>query len=327
MSANSVEDRLWEISWKGQFAVMLDIVTPKPGNVHRYYDHHDTRLIHFIASIARLGQPLFLAAKRGAELQSKQDASMVGLGELIKLATQVTVAPHGKNTLLGTILLMVPLATSAGIDVRSPRFIPDQLRKGITRLLKESTVEDAIGLVRALQIAKPGGGTPNTTKWTSKHKSLDYRSPQTITQLRTEGYTLRSYLELAAPYDSVAQEYATDFAYIFDVLYPQFLHALNHYTNAENATLSTFMWELGQRPDTFIQRKAGPEAAEEVRSRSHSLYTKMTRTPEPQWLKLLAPFDEYLRSKGSQLNPGTTADLLSAAIFVALLAENITILL
>ncbi len=306
---------------------MLDIVTPKPGNVHRYYDHPDTRLVHFTASIARLGQPLFLAAQRGNELQRTQDPSSVGLGELIKLATQATISPHGKNTLLGTILLMVPLAASAGIDVQGSRFTPEKLRKGITRFLKDSTVEDAVSLIHALQIAKPGGAIPKTTQWTSKHKSLDYRSPQTIHHLRAEGYTLRSYMALSAPYDAVAQEYATDFAYIFDVLYPQFFHALNRHTTAENATLSTFMWELGQRPDTFIQRKAGSEAAEEVRSRAQSLYTKMTHTPEPQWLKLLAPFDNYLHSKGSQLNPGTTADLLSAAIFVALLAENLTTLL
>jgi triphosphoribosyl-dephospho-CoA synthase len=322
-----IEDKLWEISWKGQFAVMLDIVTPKPGNVHRYYDHHDTRLVHFTASIARLGQPLFLAAQRGEELQRTPDTAVVELGELIRLATQATIAPHGKNTLLGTLLLMIPLAASAGIGVGSSRFTPEKLREGITRLLKESTVEDAVGLVHALQIAKPGGATPKTTKWTSKHESLDYRSPQTIVQLRTEGYTLRSYLELSAPYDAIAQEYATDFAYLFNALYPQFVHSLNRYTTAENATLSTFMWELSQRPDTFIQRKAGPDAAEEVRSQAHSLYTKMTRTPETQWLKLLAPFDKYLHSKGSQLNPGTTADLLSAAIFVALLAENMTLIL
>jgi triphosphoribosyl-dephospho-CoA synthase len=268
-----------------------------------------------------------MAAQRGAELHDKQEASKVGLGKLIRLATQATISPHGKNTLLGTILLLIPLAASAGIDALSSRFVPDLLQKGITRLLKETTTEDAVELVQALKIAKPGGGTPKTTKWTSKHESLDYRSPQTVSQLRTEGYTLRSYLELSAPYDAVSHEYATDFAYTFDVLYLQFLHALNCYTTAENAALITFMWELGQRPDTFIQRKAGPVAAEEVRNRANSLHEKMTNTPEDQWLKLLAPFDKYLHSKDSQLNPGTTADLLSAAIYVALLAENLTTLL
>jgi triphosphoribosyl-dephospho-CoA synthetase len=53
----------------------------------------------------------------------------------------------------------------------------------------------------------------------------------------------------------------------------------------------------------------------------------MLRTPEAQWTELMKPFDEYLHSRGSALNPGTTADLLSAAIYVALLVGDITSIL
>ncbi|MFX1563953.1 MAG: triphosphoribosyl-dephospho-CoA synthase, partial [Promethearchaeota archaeon] len=77
----------------------------------------------------------------------------------------------------------------------------------------------------------------------------------------------------------------------------------------------------------LIQRKAGSEIAEEVRRRASDIYPRLINTPESNWVELLEPFDQYLRSKGSLLNPGTTADLLSAATYIALLVEDITTVL
>lgn len=319
-----VEDRLWEIAWKGQFAVLLDIVTPKPGNVHRFRDHPDTRFVHFAASAILLGQPLYVAASRGYAERSKQDASSVGFGELIKSSVQATMEPHDKNTLLGTILLLLPLATAAGFYISQPRFSVTLLREGVTRILNTTTVEDAVELIRALQIAKPGGSTPKTPEWTPEHQALDYQSPRTIPVIRQKKYTLRSLQNMAASYDAIAKEYTTDFEYIFSTLYPQLVQALNHQSRVEYAILASYMWLLSQCSDTLIQRKAGPEIADEVRRRARDIYSHLISTPESHWLELLEPFDQYLRSKGSQLNPGTTADLLSAATYIALLVEDIT---
>ena len=87
------------------------------------------------------------------------------------------------------------------------------------------------------------------------------------------------------------------------------------------------MWALSQRPDTFIQRKAGIDTANKIMQEAKTLYTRLQKLPTTRWLKEIAPFEEALRAEGSRLNPGTTADLLSASIFLALLFGNIKTIL
>jgi triphosphoribosyl-dephospho-CoA synthetase len=57
--------------------------------------------------------------------------------------------------------------------------------------------------------------------------------------------------------------------------------------------------------------------------RAKKIYARIEKKPTSQWNDQLAPFDDFLRSKGSKLNPGTTADLISGALFLALLLENV----
>ncbi|MFW9830524.1 MAG: triphosphoribosyl-dephospho-CoA synthase, partial [Candidatus Thorarchaeota archaeon] len=162
--------RFYEISRKGQFAMLLDISTPKPGNVHRYQDHSDTRFIHFVASITQLGCPLYSAARWGYQ-QSCTDETPSKLGELLKTSVQASMAPHGKNTLLGTILLLVPLAVAAGSEAAKSHCTPKSLHESLATILHQTSVDDAIELTRALKIASPGGAIPNTPEWTPRSQT------------------------------------------------------------------------------------------------------------------------------------------------------------
>lgn len=317
-----VDRRLCAISEKGQFAMMLDVLTPKPGNVHRYQDHPDTRFIHFAASITQLGHPLYSAAQWGYH-QALSDQEPSRLGELLKTAVQASMAPHGKNTLLGTILLLIPLAAAAGFDASKARFTILPLHECLSRILQNASVEDAVELIRTLQIASPGGAIPNTPDWTQAHHAFDFQSPKTVDLIRREQYTLRDLQALAASYDTIAEEYTTNFTYTFKTLYPQVQKALNQHPHVEDAVLASYLWALGDRPDSFIKRKAGPQISEEIRARAQKLYTKIIKQPETRWLNQTKPFDEYLRSEDSKFNPGTTADLLTASIFLALLLGDI----
>jgi triphosphoribosyl-dephospho-CoA synthase len=319
---SKVEQRLWEIAEKSQFALLLDILTPKPGNVHRYHDHPDTHIIHFAASITRLGYPLYKTAKWGYHLTTKENEPSQ-LGALLKAATQAAMEPHGKNTLLGTILLFIPLTAAAGCTIPNDRSSLKTLRQHLSRILHNSTVDDAIELIRTLQIASPGGAIPKTAGWTAKPQAFDFQSPHTIRLIHQEQYTLRDLQALAAPYDAIAEEYTTDFSYTFETLYPQFNKALNRYKRLEDAVLATYLWELSHRPDTFIQRKAGTKSAQMVMQQAGTVYQRILKLPTTRWLEAITPFDAALRAEGSRLNPGTTADLLSASIFLALFLENI----
>lgn len=318
-----VERQLWAIAEKGQFAILLDILTPKPGNVHRYKDHEDTRFVHFAASITRLGYPLYLAAQYGYFRQTNVSDPESKLGELIKNAVMASMEPHDKNTLLGTVMLLIPLTAAAGSVISQKRVSIKSIREKLTEILHRTTIEDAVQLIRALQIASPGGAIPKTSSWTSAQEDFDFQSPHTIKQIQRMKYTLKDLQGLAASYDAIAQEYTTDFSFIFDTLYPQLQRSLNRHPIIEDSILSTFLWMLSQRLDTFIQRKVGVQAAEEVQKRAKKLYESIIKKPESQWSEQLESFDDYLRSKGTHLNPGTTADLLSAAIFLALLCRDI----
>ncbi|MFX1491007.1 MAG: triphosphoribosyl-dephospho-CoA synthase [Promethearchaeota archaeon] len=320
-----LEQQLWDISEKGQFALLLDIITPKPGNVHRYRDHPDTRLIHFAASIAYLGYPLYLSA-RWSHNQTINSLRESRLGELIKIAVQKSMAPHEKNTLLGTIMIFVPLAAAAGSSISQSKLTVSVLRQQLKRILEETTVEDAVKLIQALQIAAPGGSIPKTPDWTPKSKAFNFQSPHTINLIRREHYTLRDLQSLASTYDAIAHEYVTNFSFIFETLYPLLTNTLNRYHRIEDAILATYVASLAQRPDSLIRRKAGSQVAEEVVDRAKKLYDKITQLPPKRWTDDIQAFDDYLRSQGSMLNPGTTADLLSGAVFLALLLENIRLI-
>jgi triphosphoribosyl-dephospho-CoA synthase len=112
---------------------------------------------------------------------------------------------------------------------------------------------------------------------------------------------------MAADRDSIAAEYVTDFRITFDVGLPALIEARS--LGWEEATVRTFLALLAAIPDTHIRRKFGPDVAANV-----SRDAKDAQGAGPQGR---AYFDEELRSAG--LNPGTTADLTAAALYVALL--------
>lgn len=321
----NVEEQLWGISEKAQFAMLLDILTPKPGNVHRYRDHPDTRMIHFAASITKLGHPLYKTAQWGFQKSGSEDMKSI-LGTLIKRAVQASIEPHEKNTLLGTVLLLVPLVAGAGYSISSKKITKAKLHQSLSLLLQQASVDDAVNLIRTLQIASPGGAKPKTSEWNSNSQAFDFQSPHTIDLIRRKSYTLLDLQALASSYDAIAQEYTSDFTYTFNVLYPRLINGLNRHSRLEDAVLDTYLWALSDRPDSLIQRKGGPQAAKEVMAQAQKIYSRIQKIQETRWWEYLEPFDEYLRSEGSKLNPGTTADLVSATLFVALFLENVKLI-
>jgi triphosphoribosyl-dephospho-CoA synthase len=78
---------------------------------------------------------------------------------------------------------------------------------------------------------------------------------------------------------------------------------------------------LAQRPDTLIVRKAGRDAAEVVSARARDVLERGgVRNAEGR--AAIDRLDEDLRASGNHLNPGTTADLSAAALFVHLLGRH-----
>lgn len=201
-----------------------------------------------------------------------------GVGETVLAIVGSRVAPA--NTNLGIALLLAPLAKAA--------LAGGPLRERLAETLRALDVADARAAYQAIRLARAGG--------------LDEPVEHDV---RTEpAIGLREAMMAAAERDSVASEYVTDFALTFEVGLPALAGALDR-----DAIVQLHLRLLAHTPDTLIARKAGAEAAERVSADAREVLAGR---------KTLQSFDASLRAQGNQLNPGTTADLVTATVFVAL---------
>jgi triphosphoribosyl-dephospho-CoA synthase len=214
-------------------------------------------------------------------------ASDLPLGATINAAIRATGQWTRSNTNLGMVLLLAPLARAARSSASSS--LP--LRDALHNVLASTTVEDAREVYAAIRLARPGGlGTVAEEDVAGE-----------------PGVALTDAMRMAADTDSIAAEYATDFRITFDIGLPTLLAAKSH--GWEEATVRTYLALLAEIPDTHIARKFGSSVAADVSRRARGA---VRAGPEGR-----AHFDEELRSAG--VNPGTTADLTAAALYVALL--------
>jgi triphosphoribosyl-dephospho-CoA synthase len=130
--------------------------------------------------------------------------------------------------------------------------------------------------------------------------------------------TLREAMALAAERDAVAREYVTDFSLTFETAVPALLQARHEGLPWTDAVIETYLSLLEAGPDTHIARKLGAEAAATISRRAGAVrQAGGTRTPTGR--SALAQLDRELRDPRNRRNPGSTADLTCAALFVVIL--------
>jgi triphosphoribosyl-dephospho-CoA synthase len=272
-----------EIAASAQLACLLEASAPKPGNVSPGFAFHDTRYEHFLASAAAIA-PAFL------------DAGTQPVGETILRAIEYTRRWTSANTNLGIVLLFAPLARAAHLSQ------PALLRERVRGVLASTTIADADAAYRAIRLAHPGG--------LGGVAAQDIATSPTI--------TLTAAMELAADRDDVAREYATAFARTFTVGAPALDQARAAGLEWSDAVVECYLALLADSPDTLIIRKLGPDAASRVRSQAIQVRAAGgMRTAAGR--RAVASFDLELRDAGNSRNPGTTADITAAAVFVVLL--------
>jgi triphosphoribosyl-dephospho-CoA synthase len=217
-------------------------------------------------------------------------APSLGVAATIHESVVATRRVVATNTNLGMILLMAPLAcVGEGED----------LRASVVDVLARTTVEDARIVYDAIRRASPGG--------LGEVAEQDISAEPTITLLEAMG--------LAANRDLVARQYATGFADLFDLTLPSLRDAIRSGTDLESAIVVAYLYTLAARPDTLIARKRGWAVAEEASRRAGEAIASGDH----------AALDAWLRADGHARNPGATADLVAAALFVALRDETIAL--
>lgn len=271
-----------DIAAAGQLACLLEVSAPKPGNVSPNRHFHDTRYEDFLASAVAIGPALAAAGVQP-------------LGATIRSAVEATARWTRSNTNLGIVLLLAPLARAAA---RSG----GDLRTRVARVLDQTTVDDAADVYAAIRLASPGGLGQSATE--------DVAAPPSV--------TLREAMKLAAERDTVAGEYVSDFMMTFEVGVPALRAARADGLPWTDATVETYLRLLGAHADTHIARKLGPGIAESVSRRAREVQQAGgVRSAEGR--QALAAFDAELRDATNSRNPGTTADLTCAALFVAII--------
>ncbi len=271
-----------EVAAAGQLACLLEVSAPKPGNVSPERHFHDTRYEDFLASAVAIGPAL-------------AEAGQTGLGPTIRRAVTATRQWTRSNTNLGIVLLLAPLARAA--------LLPgDSLRQRLGHVLGTTTREDAAEVYAAIRDARPGG--------------LGEASYEDVSE--SPSVTLREAMALAADRDAIAREYITDFALTFDVGVPALRRARQEGLTWTEASVDAFLSLLDATADTHIARKLGPAEAETVSQRAREVLSAGgIRSAEGR--RALAQLDAELRDPRNRRNPGATADLTCAAIFVVIL--------
>jgi triphosphoribosyl-dephospho-CoA synthase len=258
-------------------ACLLEATAHKPGNVHPDARFDDLTYADFVRS-AFAAAPAF------------EQAIERGVGVTVLDAIQRTQSTVARNTNLGIVLLLAPLACV-------PAELP--LVDCVHDVLLKLSQRDAEQAYEAIRLANPGG--------------LGRVDDQ---DLATQpGVTLLEAMRLAADRDGIAAQYASDFSTVFAGA-KRLAQCKSFADRWEDAVVDLYLWLMAEFPDTLIARKCGADVARESARRASSvLEVGINSTRGRERLRQL---DLWLRVDGHRRNPGTTADLVAGCLFAAL---------
>ena len=268
------------VAGAGQLACVLEVSAEKPGNISPSHDFHDTSYEDMLRSAIAVGPELARAGARS-------------VGETVLAVVEASRRATPANTNLGIALLLAPLAKAA-LDA-------GPLHARLAMTLRALDIADARAAYAAIRLSRAGG--------------LDEPVEHDVHAEPTVG--LREAMASAAERDSVASEYVTDYALTFEIGVPALVAAVDAGLAVREAIVELHLRLLGEVPDTLIARKVGHDAAADVSAGAREvLGAGGVRTDAGR--EALERFDASLRERGNALNPGTTADLVTATLFVAL---------
>ncbi len=217
-------------------------------------------------------------------------AAEMGVGWAVREGVAATRRLVAGNSNLGMLLLLAPLAASPS---------PDQA--GVVGALDKLTVADSSLVFDAIRLANPGG--------LGDAPEQDVRGEPTL--------PLRQIMSLAADRDLIARQYVNGFRDVFDHVAELGKQPL------EEAIIRCHLRLLSELGDTHIARRCDRETSAEAKLHAaKALGLGWPRTENGR--AAFNEFDAWLRADGHRRNPGSTADLVAACLFVALRRGMIT---
>jgi triphosphoribosyl-dephospho-CoA synthase len=275
-----------------RWACVLEATAPKAGNVFPGRRFEDLSFVDFVHA----AEITAAAFDRHAERFS----------QAVWVAADKIAEEIHTNVNLGILLLLGPLVQSELQLARNRRssqpLSPAQWRATIVELLSKIDAEDTNRLYAAINRLAPGG--------MGKADKMDLASPAPTDFLAA--------MISAADRDRIATNYRDGFQDLFENVVP----CVHRNVTADRDLLAgiakAHLELLAEQPDTLIRRKFGETVAADVQQRAAD--TLKAASPEAE-----TEFDHFLRSGATSIagshrtiNPGTTADLIAAALYVLL---------
>jgi triphosphoribosyl-dephospho-CoA synthase len=263
-----------------ELALLLEVSgAPKPGNVDRERDLPDLQFEQFLAGA--------VGAREGLEV-----AVDGPVGEAFETAVAGMADAAGTNTQFGCLLLLTPLVRAAGRGDLAP--------EGASAVVEDTTVDDAAAFYRAFEHADVAVRDPP-----AGIDDLDVRrGADAIPAVRDREATLADVMDLSADHDANAREWVEGFPRVFRAA-----ARIEADTGpVADRVADAFLALLAEAPDTLVVTEHGEDVAREIQQRALDL-----QAADPEAVR---DFAADLVARG--VNPGTTADLTAAAVFVAL---------
>ncbi|TWU47409.1 ATP:dephospho-CoA triphosphoribosyl transferase [Rubripirellula tenax] len=267
-----------------RWACILEATAPKAGNVFPGRPFDDLQYIDFV---------------KAAEVTATafNDASLPITRRMLMAATATRQAT-ATNVNLGIILLLGPLV-AADESLKASEKEPNDWLAALETVLDGFDPTDGQNVYDAIAMASAGGlGNVDSMDVHQPHDQVDLRAAMISAQQR----------------DRIALQYASGFRDFFEHVVPVVRNEIMGQGDLLTGINRAHVQLLAESVDTLIARKCGVDVANDVQSRSK--LTCLDSVPE------MAELDAYLRSPDHRLNPGTTADLIAAALYVLLRTPN-----
>jgi len=271
--------RPWGRGWSAAVAGVLEAAAAKPGSVHPEAGFPDLRFEDLVAAALAAAPAIDAAADRP-------------LGKTILAAVSASRAVSPSNANLGIVLLIAPLAA-----------VPDTAAEAdplaaVEEILASLDAADAADVWRAIALARPGG-LGQSDRW-------DLAGPPPA--------DLRRAMRYAAARDTVARLWAEGYGELFHGVVADLTADIQHAVPLAEAITRCHLRQLARCPDSLLARRHGEATAAAVSTEAARV---LEHLDTPAWEPALAAFDSSLREP-RRLNPGTTADLIAAALYILL---------
>ncbi|MBU4202224.1 MAG: triphosphoribosyl-dephospho-CoA synthase [Candidatus Altiarchaeota archaeon] len=289
-----------------RLAAVLEVSSRKPGNVGPEHDFPDTTYEDFIAGSIAIGEGIGISAENGFRAgKGEIDIDEIGIGDsILKCISDVKESHGGGNTHLGMVMLFVPIAAGAGLCIGRGKdlkmevgdSVRDGLRDSVIEVLGNSTREDSERLYDAIELSDVSG----------------------LGKLLRKEMPFHELMKNSLKKDTIAEELSEGMPIVFERGVPALDRNRERAGDLRKAVTQTYLELLAEFPDTFIARKLSMEDAEGVSKKAKEMVEKGGIFTE-DGIRAVENFDNFLRNSEKKLNPGTTADLVAASLFVWLL--------